>query len=97
MAETAPTETRLPELLTVPEIAAYLGVPISTIHFWRGRNQGPPALKVGRHLMFRATDVAAWLDERAAPAREPKPSEMRTPGLAGREGVREDERAQSSP
>jgi excisionase family DNA binding protein len=68
MVETASTETELPELLTVAEVAAYLGVPVSTIHFWRGRKQGPPAFKVGRRLMFRARDVAAWLDERAASA-----------------------------
>lgn len=64
MAEMASTETPLPELLTVDELAAYLGVPTSTIYFWRGRKQGPPALKVGRRLMFRAADVAGWLEER---------------------------------
>jgi excisionase family DNA binding protein len=65
MGETLSSENQLPDLMSVPEVAAYLGVPISTIHFWRGRKQGPPALKVGRRLMFRARDVAAWLDERA--------------------------------
>jgi excisionase family DNA binding protein len=68
MAEALASEKPLPELLTVPELASYLGVPVSTIHFWRGRKQGPPALKVGRRLMFRATDVARWLEERQAPA-----------------------------
>jgi excisionase family DNA binding protein len=64
MEEIASTETPLPELLTVEALAAYLGVPPSTIHFWRGRKQGPPALKVGRRLMFRAADVARWLEGR---------------------------------
>jgi excisionase family DNA binding protein len=66
MAQPTSTENHLPDLLTVAEVAAYLGVPVSTIHFWRGRKQGPPAFKVGRRLMFRADDVAHWLDERAA-------------------------------
>jgi excisionase family DNA binding protein len=66
MTQGASTERELPELLTVAEVAAYLGVPISTIHFWRGRKQGPHALKVGKRLYFRASDVARWLDERAA-------------------------------
>lgn len=65
MSEATSTKTQLPALLTVAELAAYLGVPVSTIHFWRGRKQGPPAVKVGRRLIFRAEDVAAWLDERA--------------------------------
>ena len=68
MIEALASEKALPELLTVPELASYLGVPVSTIHFWRGRKQGPPALKVGRRLMFRATDVARWLEEREATA-----------------------------
>jgi excisionase family DNA binding protein len=68
MAETTTSERTLPELLTVPELASYLGVPVSTIHFWRGRNEGPPALRIGRRLMFRAVDVARWLEERQATA-----------------------------
>ena len=66
MTQALSSDKHLPELLTVTEVAAYLGVPVSTIHFWRGKKQGPRACKVGRRLMFRATDVAAWLDERAA-------------------------------
>jgi excisionase family DNA binding protein len=66
MTQALSSEQALPDLLTVGELAKYLGVPVSTIHFWRGRNQGPPALKVGRRLMFRAADVAAWLNEQAA-------------------------------
>ena len=68
MVEALASEKALPELLTVRELASYLGVPVSTIHFWRGRKQGPPALKVGRRLMFRVTDVARWLEERQATA-----------------------------
>jgi predicted DNA-binding transcriptional regulator AlpA len=61
------TETHsLPELLTVPDLAAYLGIPVRNVYFWRATNQGPPALKVGKRLYFRATDVSAWLDKQAA-------------------------------
>jgi excisionase family DNA binding protein len=60
----AQVETSLPDLLSVAELADYLGVPVSTIHYWRGKEQGPPALKVGRRLRFRVVDVVCWLEER---------------------------------
>lgn len=63
MAEDVSSGT-LPELLTVAELADYLDRPVSTIHYWRGKGLGPPALKVGKQLRFRAADVARWLDER---------------------------------
>jgi excisionase family DNA binding protein len=79
MAQAVSTEKHLPELLTAAELAAYLDVPVSTIHFWRGRKQGPPALKVGRRLMFRAADVADWLE-----AQSERP-EMREAGFPASE------------
>jgi excisionase family DNA binding protein len=66
MAEGLTSEPLLPELLTVAELAHYLGVPVSTIHFWRGKRQGPPAVKVGKRLYFRVADVAKWLEEQQA-------------------------------
>jgi excisionase family DNA binding protein len=66
--------TSLPDLLSISELADYLGVPVSTIHYWRGKEQGPPALKVGRRLRFRTVDVARWLSEKREagfPASEP--------------------------
>lgn len=62
MTQTPSSEKALPDLLTVAGLSDYLGVPVSTIHFWRGRGQGPPALKVGRRLLFRTSDVVAWID-----------------------------------
>jgi excisionase family DNA binding protein len=64
MAQGASTRTPLPELLTVVELAAYLDRPVSTIHYWRGKGEGPPALKLGKQLRFRAADVVQWLEER---------------------------------
>jgi excisionase family DNA binding protein len=61
----ANTQQSLPELLTVPELAAYLSVPVRTVRFWRENDDGPPAFRVGKRLYFRASDVTRWLDERA--------------------------------
>ena len=62
MAQDTTTETALPELLSATELASYLDVPVSTIHYWRGKGQGPPGFKLGKQLRFRATEVVAWLE-----------------------------------
>jgi excisionase family DNA binding protein len=64
MAQDIASEKRLPDLLSPDEVAAYLDVPVSTIHYWRSRGEGPLGFKVGKRLRFRATDVAKWLEER---------------------------------
>ena len=56
-------ETRLPELLSLRELASYLGVPASSVYYWRTQGKGPPGFQVGKQLRFRATDVDAWLQE----------------------------------
>ncbi len=61
-------ETRLPELLSLRELAAYLGVPPSSVYYWRTQGKGPPGFQVGKQLRFRAADVDAWLQEQAARA-----------------------------
>jgi excisionase family DNA binding protein len=50
-------------LMTTAEVAAYLIVPVSTIHRWRYVGTGPPAIRVGRHLRFDANDLADWIRE----------------------------------
>lgn len=50
-------------LLTVDEVAAYLGVPKKTIYgCWQ--EWGLKAYKIGRHLRFRERHVEEWLRSR---------------------------------
>jgi excisionase family DNA binding protein len=51
-----------PRLLTVEDVAKILCVPLSTVHHWAVRGEGPPSFKVGKHRRFDAALVAAWLD-----------------------------------
>ncbi|HUG09109.1 MAG TPA: helix-turn-helix domain-containing protein [Acidimicrobiia bacterium] len=44
-------------LLTVAELARYLGVPVGTLYQWRYRSEGPPRFRVGRHVRYRPRDV----------------------------------------
>ena len=54
----------LDRLLTVEELAEYLGVPVATIYAWRHRREGPPGFRVGKHLRYRSRDVETWIDHR---------------------------------
>lgn len=53
--------TRADDLLTVDEIAAELRVPEGTFRSWRSRNQGPRSFRLGRRVVYRRSDVEAWL------------------------------------
>jgi excisionase family DNA binding protein len=52
-------------LLSVEELAAYLGVPKKTVYgCWR--DWGLRGYRVGRHLRFRQRQVEEWLTSREA-------------------------------
>ncbi len=53
---------RLDRLITAEELAAYLSVPKNTLYAWRYHGEGPPAIRVGRYLRYRMTEVEGWLD-----------------------------------
>ena len=52
----------LEPLIDIGELAAYLGLPVSTIYDWRTRGLGPPAYRFGKHLKFAVGDVRAWVE-----------------------------------
>ena len=70
MATHIPVRDRaeLPKLLSIRDLAAYLGVPVSTVYLWRSQGRGPQGIKVGKQVRYRAEDVLAWLDRQAGAA-----------------------------
>ena len=54
----------LDRLLTVEELADYLGVPVATLYQWRHRREGPPGFRVGRYIRYRRNDVEQWIRDR---------------------------------
>ena len=50
-------------LWSTVEVAAYLGVPVKTMHKWSYIREGPPSFKVGRHLRYDPAAVRRWLVE----------------------------------
>jgi excisionase family DNA binding protein len=54
----------LDRLLTVEDLAEYLGVPVATLYAWRYHRQGPPGFRVGRHIRYRWADIEEWISLR---------------------------------
>ena len=55
----------LSELLLIEEVAELTRLPLSTLRFYRHRgNGGPRSFKLGNGVVYRRSDVEAWLAER---------------------------------
>lgn len=50
----------LRELWGIDDVANYLGVPKQTVYSWRKTGYGPTAIRVGKHLRWRASVVLEW-------------------------------------
>ncbi|GAA0984661.1 hypothetical protein ENKNEFLB_02081 [Nocardioides aquaticus] len=61
MSTTTP-EKPFDPLLTIDELAEWLGKPKRTLYRWRVQGYGPSAIKVGNDLRYRRAVVDAWLD-----------------------------------
>lgn len=51
------------ELATVDEVAEWLRTTKPQLANWRYRGNGPRFVKVGSRVLYRRSDVTAWLDE----------------------------------
>lgn len=58
-------------LLRVPEIAEMTGKPIDTIRWYRHTGAGPKMFKLGRHVVAKESDVAAWIEAQYVKAAGP--------------------------
>jgi excisionase family DNA binding protein len=54
---------------TPEQVSNYLSVPIRTLYAWKYEGRGPRALKVGKHLRYRWSDVESWLENEMAGGR----------------------------
>ncbi|MBF9011696.1 helix-turn-helix transcriptional regulator [Corynebacterium phoceense] len=58
------------ELLTSNEVAQRLGVPVSTVNYWRTAKKGPHYVKVGRHVRYLPESVDKYVLELMAAQEE---------------------------
>lgn len=54
----------VPELMTAQQVARLLGISTETLRKWRAKRKCLPYVRVGRHIRYRATDVAAFVEQR---------------------------------
>lgn len=50
-------------LLTTTEVAAILRTPPGSLRWWRHVGTGPRSFKIGRRVVYRDDDLAAWVAE----------------------------------
>jgi excisionase family DNA binding protein len=61
-----PTATPPDRLISLRDLAEFLGVSVSTIYNRRYRGEDlPRGYRVGRQVRYRMSDVEAWLDQQA--------------------------------
>ncbi len=60
------------QLLEIGQVSKLVGLPESTLYQQRHRRVGIGALaiRVGRHLRWRPSDIEAWLDAQSEKAQE---------------------------
>jgi excisionase family DNA binding protein len=60
------TPSTCDRLWTIDDVSAYLGVPVQTLYQWRHRSEGPPCIRLGKHLRFDPDQVRAWVASKVA-------------------------------
>jgi predicted DNA-binding transcriptional regulator AlpA len=54
------------KLLTLPEAAKMCRASDDTLRFWRYKGTGPPSARIGRRVLYRESEIVAWLDAQFA-------------------------------
>ncbi len=50
------------QLWTTEEVAVHFRTVPATVRYWRHVGKGPRSFRVGRRVLYRESDVKAWLD-----------------------------------
>lgn len=50
-------------LLITEEVSKMTRHPVATLRYYRHRNEGPPSFKLGRRVVYRESDVLAWIED----------------------------------
>ncbi len=61
---TVDTKSGLEPLIPLERVLEYTGLSRSAYYSLRHRGQGPPAYRLGKRLMHKWPEVAAWVESR---------------------------------
>jgi predicted DNA-binding transcriptional regulator AlpA len=61
-------------LMTIDLAAERLCTSESTMRFWRHKGVGPPSAKFGRRIVYRESDLDAWIAAQFAAADSDRPT-----------------------
>lgn len=62
------TDTRLPELLTIDDVARVLRTSRGAVYAMVARGQLPGLTRIGRRVLIRADSLLDWLNQKRAPS-----------------------------
>ncbi|WP_019808769.1 helix-turn-helix transcriptional regulator [Saccharomonospora halophila] len=51
------------KLMTIRDVADYLGVPVNTLYQWRTKGYGPEGRRIGKYVRYRPQDVETWVEQ----------------------------------
>jgi DNA-binding transcriptional MerR regulator len=54
------------KLLTTNEVAEMTRLAAETLRYWRWKGIGPRSFRLGSRVVYRETDVLAWIEEQAS-------------------------------
>jgi len=54
------------EILPKRQVSTEYGIPENTLSYWRAMGTGPKSAKLGRRVVYRRSDVEAWIDAQFA-------------------------------
>ena len=54
------------KILTIDEVSERTHIPTNSLRWMRQKGTGPRSGKLGRRVVYRESDVDAWIDERFA-------------------------------
>ena len=53
-------------LLSIAETSVRTTVPVPTLRFYRHKGTGPKSFKLGGRVVYKESDVEAWIEEQYA-------------------------------
>ena len=62
------TDTRLPDLLTIDDVARVLRTSRGAVYAMVARGQLPGLTRIGRRVLIRADALLDWLNQKRAPS-----------------------------